>query len=224
MKNKEILYFLDEEVEVLLKPRLNGLTLRMHPDRPMWVRTNLKTKPEDIIKFLMSKKNWIEKNLSKFDEINTKFKRPELIDGEFFPFLGELKYFQFSSTYKSTGTTDEDLLKKLNKFYKTKAEEYLSQRTMYWSEVTGLKPLKLVFRSNQTRWGSCSSHKQISLNWKLICQSPALIDYVIVHELCHLQHLNHSPLFWKLVESFLSSYESIEKVLNDQQMLGRFLD
>ncbi len=240
MKAKEILYFLNEEVEILRKPRLNGLTLRMHPELTMRVRTNLNTKPDEIIKFLMSKKKWIEKNLSKFSELNQKFKKPELINGEFFPYLGELKCFQFSSTklkksffkiedgflvcYKSSNDRTEDLSDRLKKFYKINAEEYLTQRIMHWSAETGLKPSKLVFRSNQTRWGSCSSQKHISLNWKLICQSPALIDYVIVHELCHLHHLDHSPLFWKLVESFQPTYESSEKVLNDQQMLGRFLD
>ncbi len=240
MKDNEILYFLNEEVEVLRKPKLSGLTLRMHPERKMRVRTNLKTKPEDIIQFLMSKKNWIEKNLSKFSDLNQKFKKPELKNGEIFPYLGELKYFQFSATklkksffkiedgflicYKSASVTELELFDKLKKFYKIKAEEYLSSRTLYWSEQTGLKPLKLVFRSNQTRWGSCSSYKHISLNWKLICQSKALIDYVIVHELCHLQHLNHSEQFWNLVESYLPSYELVQKVLNDQQMLGRFLD
>lgn len=245
MTGTEILYFLDQQVEVERKARFNRLTLRMHPDKFMRVKTNMRTQPEEIIKFLMSKKNWIEKNISKFRVLNEKFKTPQLLTGEYFPFLGELKYLQLASTslkkpffkiedgflvcYLQENTQlseydSKELFEKLKKFYKKQAESYLTEKMQTWSEITGLKPLKLVFRSNQTRWGSCSSRQHISLNWKLICQTPALIDYVIVHELCHLKHLNHSAEFWNLVESFLPSYQTIEKVLDDQQLLGRFLD
>lgn len=245
MHSSEVLYFLDQKVEVERKARFKRLTLRMHPDKFMRVKTNMRTRPEEIISFLMSKKSWIEKNIAKFRELNEKFKTPQLIVGEYYPFLGELKYLQFSVTKlkkpffkiedgflvcylpKNTRISDYDsieLSEKLKKFYKKQAELYLTERMQLWSQLTHLRPLKLVFRSNQTRWGSCSSQKHISLNWKLICQSPALIDYVIVHELCHLKHLNHSVEFWNLVESFLPSYQTIEKVLDDQQMLGRFLD
>lgn len=245
MPSPEILYFLDHPIEVERKARFNRLTLRMHPDKFMRVKTNMRTKPEEIISFLMSKKRWIEKNISKFRELNERFKIPQIAAGEYFPFLGELKYLQFAETklkkpffkiedgflvcYLPRNTHIADsakagLSEKLKKFYKKQAELYLTERMQLWSQVTNLKPQKLIFRSNQTRWGSCSSQKHISLNWKLICQSQSLIDYVIVHELCHLKHLNHSMEFWSLVESFLPTYQTIEKVLDDQQMLGRFLD
>ena len=97
------------------------------------------------------------------------------------------------------------------------------QRMNFWIAETGLTPKKVMFRSNQSRWGSCSSERHISLNWKLICQAPALIDYVIVHELCHLVHMNHSEKFWNLLGSYLPTYRDTEAVLHDQERLGAFL-
>lgn len=219
--------------------------MQMHPDKFLSVKTNRHTSAQQILRFLNSKAKWIEKNIVKFKILHEQFKIPTFTTGAHFPFLGELKYLQFEKTSlrrtffkfedgflvcyrpENPGLREidiDDLSEKLKKYYKSEAEAYLKKRMYYWSEVIGLIPNKLVFRSNQTRWGSCSSRQHISLNWKLICQSQTLIDYVIVHELCHLQHLNHSVDFWNLVERHFPSYESVEKVLNQQERLGRFLD
>lgn len=240
----ERITFLDHEVEIVRRARRKSLTLAMHPDRPLVVKSNLATTQNQILKFLMSQQVWIEKNLSKFEKIQSQFKIPTLQPGSIFPFLGEYKYLQITNSslkkihfkiedgflvcYLPKGTTPADhpeeiLQQRLNSFYKKEAEAYLTERMNAWVELTKLKPAKLNFRAQRTRWGSCSSQKHICLNWKLICQTPALIDYVIVHELCHIEQMNHSDRFWSLVESFLPNYQEIERVLRDQERLGAFL-
>ena len=65
------------------------------------------------------------------------------------------------------------------------------------------------------RWGSCSSKGELTFNWRLILAPSAIVDYVVVHELCHLKHMDHSPKFWKAVASVLSDYKSRKAWLKD---------
>ena len=74
----------------------------------------------------------------------------------------------------------------------------------------GLKPKGITVRGQRTRWGSCSSSGGLSLNWRLLQVPLAVRDYVIIHELCHLRHLNHSPRFWQLVRRHCPRYREHE--------------
>jgi len=244
VQSKETISFLETEVEIVLRHGRRHLTIKLHPEKPLRVLTNLQTSQKAILNFLFQKKDWIEKHLSHFRETEKKVVRPQMVEGSHFPYLGEMKYLHFSVTplkrfffsieegylvgYVPIGKTlndfsETELWGLLTHFYKREASKYLTERLKLWSEHTGLKPTAVKFRAQQTRWGSCSSKKSISLNWKLVCHSPSLIDYVIVHELCHLKHMNHSADFWSLVESFFPSYEEVEKILKEQERLSSFL-
>ncbi|AGH95447.1 M48 family metallopeptidase [Pseudobdellovibrio exovorus] len=238
---KEIVKFNEHDVEVVRVKGRRGIVIRLFPDRPISVRTNQSVSLKQVTDFLQAKSSWIEKHQKRFDLLAQRFPKPQVKQGERFPYLGELKYLQFYpdriKNYKfsiedgflicrcpaASPINDEAFFAELKKFYKKQAITELSERFLKWQSETGLKAVRLNFRSNRSRWGSCSSQKHISLNWKLICQSPALIDYVIVHELCHLRHMNHSADFWGLVEAFLPSYREVEQVLHDQEQLGNFL-
>jgi predicted metal-dependent hydrolase len=79
----------------------------------------------------------------------------------------------------------------------------------------GIQPRRVHIRLQRSRWGSCSSSGTVSLNAALLLRSPDELRYVIIHELCHLQHMNHSPRYWQLVESFVPDYRLHEKTLNN---------
>ena len=81
------------------------------------------------------------------------------------------------------------------------------------SRKTGLTYKNLTIRDQKTRWGSCSALKNINLNQKLIFLPPHLVDYVIIHELCHTQVLSHSTAFWKLVSTYFPDYKEARKQL-----------
>lgn len=74
-------------------------------------------------------------------------------------------------------------------------------RIAHYLPMTGGCPGRVTVRTQKSRWGSCSSKRNLNFNWKLILAPPQCLDYVVVHELCHLTEFNHSPRFWKLVES-----------------------
>ena len=84
-----------------------------------------------------------------------------------------------------------------------KAQESLEPRLREVADERGFKINKVQVRSQKTRWGSCSSRKNISINLKLLFVPEELIDYVLFHELCHTLHMNHSPEFWTLLEEHL---------------------
>lgn len=96
-----------------------------------------------------------------------------------------------------------------------KAKDHLIPWLKQVSDETGLSYSSVSIRQQKTRWGSCSSRRLISLNARLLFLPSDLVTYVLVHELCHTKHLNHSPRFWRLVESYLPFYRQFDRQLRD---------
>lgn len=90
-------------------------------------------------------------------------------------------------------------------------ESILEERLRSISKITGLKYQASRYGFMKTRWGSCRNDKTITLNYHLLDLPDELINYVIIHELAHTKHLNHSPSFWTLVESFVPDYKQLRK-------------
>ena len=93
------------------------------------------------------------------------------------------------------------------------AKEMLPRRTAFWSERMGLTPTQIRITSAQRRFGSCSSEGHICYSWRLMQYPPEAIDYVIVHELSHLKHMNHSPAFHALVAKYLPDHKARRALL-----------
>ncbi len=87
------------------------------------------------------------------------------------------------------------------------ARAYLADRLGHLSETTGMKPNGIIIGNYKSLWGRCSARGEIALNWRLLLAQPEAIDYVIIHELCHLREFNHSSRFWKLVTTYCPEVE-----------------
>lgn len=96
------------------------------------------------------------------------------------------------------------------KFLRMEAERVLPQKMDYWSKQCGLDYRSLKVDSAKSRWGCCSSHKDIKLSYYLLLLPERLVDYVIVHELCHTREMNHGPRFKALLHSYFNDYAAIE--------------
>ncbi len=94
-----------------------------------------------------------------------------------------------------------------------KAKEILPQRVSFWSERMGLYPTQIKITSARTRFGSCGSNGHICFSWRLMQYPPEAIDYVVVHELAHLKHMNHSSAFYALVANYLPDHRQRRALL-----------
>ena len=96
-----------------------------------------------------------------------------------------------------------------------RAKEYLPMRVDYWSGIMGLTPTGLKITSARTRFGSCSGKNSICFSWRLMQYPPEAIDYVVIHELAHIRHHDHSPAFYALVERYMSDWRERMKLLKE---------
>lgn len=99
-----------------------------------------------------------------------------------------------------------------------RARSHFEPRLAHFAELLQVRVEKLRLSSAQGRWGSANSRGVISLNWRLIHFSPAVIDYVIAHEVAHLREMNHSPRFWSLVAELLPGFENPRAELKRAQL------
>jgi len=102
--------------------------------------------------------------------------------------------------------TDEALRETVERWYRGEAQRLLPGRLAVLAAPLGHTPSRIRIAGQRRRWGSCSGRGTISLNWRLLLLPAALADYVMIHELCHLRHLDHSPRFWSAVECAMPDY------------------
>jgi hypothetical protein len=99
-------------------------------------------------------------------------------------------------------------------WYRRQALPHLAQRAFFFSKLHGLTPPRVFLSSANSRWGSCNSRREIRFSWRLMKARPALIDYVVCHELGHLRHMNHSSAFWEEVERMCPDYVALKAELD----------
>ena len=114
---------------------------------------------------------------------------------------------------KSTRAQKEEEYLANEKYYRKEAEKNISFSMEKMISLTGLKPAEYKLFNFKRAWGNCSNKKQIKLNPKLVMYSEHAIEYVCLHELCHLRYMNHSKSFWNLVEKYMPDYKEAEKEL-----------
>ena len=118
----------------------------------------------------------------------------------------------------STASLGERELRALiERWYRREAATWLTGRVEHYSPQLGVRPSRVTIRGQRSRWGSCSGRGTVSLNWRLMMVPSALADYVVVHELCHLRHMDHSPRFWAMVASAIPDYRQRRHSLNALQ-------
>lgn len=99
------------------------------------------------------------------------------------------------------------------------AKEYLPARVEYYAGLLGVRCGRITIRCQKTRWGSCSVKKDLNFNALLMLTPPEVIDSVVVHELCHIREMNHSPRFYQLVRSVYPDYDRHNRWLKDNGSL-----
>ena len=178
-------------------------------------------KIKDIVK---SKGKWINKKLLEFKDINKNKIEREFKDGDKLLYLGEdylLRIYideNIGNKYKIELINNEikiylskynkDLIKNILKlWYKEKTEERAKERIKIYQKYFSEKPTKIKAKEQKRRLASCTSKREILINWRCIMATEEVFDYIIVHEMCHMKHMNHSKDFWNLVEYIIPDYK-----------------
>ncbi len=114
---------------------------------------------------------------------------------------------------------EEEPRELLQTWFRGQAARILPARLETLATRLGVRPKRVTIRGQRTRWGSCSSRGAISLNWRLVLLPSALADYVLVHELCHLRHLDHSPRFWGMVRGVVPDVDERRARIQDLEAI-----
>ncbi len=194
---------------------------------------------DQVSRFILERAGWIGQRL-KEARVRQKFLNSRKYEtGHEFLFLG--KHYPLSVQYAQIkrprmkfdeagwvidlfqgidqNQTPEIVRAQLITWYRAQAMEVFGGRVFHFARHMGLEPLKVNVREQKQVWGTCSyGDKQISLNWKLIMAPLEVIDYVVVHELAHLRHPNHSKKFWAVVEGVLPEYRISEDWLKAHRL------
>lgn len=162
------------------------LSVSIQPDCTITVRAPRSVSDSQIRRFLIEKQHWL---ITKYLEAKQKQEAIPCSD--------------LTDTQRAA----------LTRRYIDAAKEYFPKRVAYFHQFTGGTYSRITIRDQKTRWGSCSSKGTLSFNWRLMLAPPAILDYVVVHELCHLRHMDHSPAFWQAVGEVFPDYASARKWL-----------
>ena len=185
------------------------------------------------IKELINKRmSWIKKKLQDESNIQPAIVK-EYVDDENFTYLGnnyKLKSFvrnvsfvKVSSDYINVSLpkkSKENIKGLLERWYKEKAIEILTEKTNRYAKIIGVSPTAISVGDYKSKWGSCSIEGKISYNWKIIIAPRKIIEYVVIHELCHMLEHNHSKEYWRHVNTYCKDFKESRKWL---RMNGKYL-
>lgn len=180
---------LDDKTHIeVIRSKRKTLAIEIRPDMRVVVRAPEKIPQKEIIKFVEEKQNWIKKHIAQMY-----FKAEEI-----------------KKQKKEPALTNADIEKLCQK-----ALSVIPDKVKYYAEIMEVTYGRITIRNQKTRWGSCSSKGNLNFNCLLMLMPDKVLDYVVVHELCHLKQMNHSKKFWMEVEKYMPDYKSYKKWLNE---------
>lgn len=205
----------------IIKSKRRTLSLSINENAELIVRAPNQISNKKIEEFIIEKSKWINKNKnlmqSRINEMNN-IDSNYLFLGNIYPLIKVYENpnkIDFNGTEFITSIENQDKFKaSLKSWYKIKFKEIAIPRLNYFSDKYNLKINQVRFKNQKTLWGSCSSKNNINLNYLLVMAPMLVIDYVIIHELVHTVHKNHSENFWNAVEAIMPDYKKAKKWLN----------
>ena len=203
-------------INEIIRSKRRTLALVVERDGRLIVRAPLRTKEEKIHEFVKQHETWIMKKQAEFKAYPS-FAPKEYVNGERFRFLGEIHRLEIVAEKKpelslngnfrlsKTALPKADAV--FEKWYRKQASLVLNERVQWYAAKHSFQYKGIKITSARTRWGSCSSIGRLSFAWRLVMAPIPVIDYVVIHELMHLQVQNHSKKFWNRVEAIIPDYK-----------------
>lgn len=218
------------EFEVV-RSRRRTLAIAVESSASVIVRAPMTLPSQKILEIVEQKADWINNKLAFWQKAQDEKREREIARGKSLLYLGKYYSLQLEvvpglkkdsirleaeKIVVQTGEgKQESIAKALNKWYREKARELIVQRVLYYGSFFDSKPLAVHIKEQKKRWGSCTYDNKLLFNWRCIMARSEALDYVVVHELSHMVHKNHSPAFWQLVETILPGYRQEKKWLKE---------
>lgn len=216
-------------VDQLIRSKRKTVAIIVQRDGKVIVRAPLKASQRQIRQFVETKIGWILEKKAQAQQQPPQTAR-QFTAGERFPYLGR-EYalsvvsgpragLRFEAGFFLNQNSQAEAALLFEKWYKAAARKVLTERVRFYAQKFGLKYQKIRISSARTRWGSCSSRDTLSFTWRLVMAPLEVVDYVVIHELAHLRHPNHSAAFWAEVAGMMPDYKRQRDWLKKN---GRFL-
>ena len=217
----------------LIKSSRKSISIIVHPDGNVVVRAPKRATVGQIREVLDNRMDWIIKHKMKFEEQRRLNPKREYINGEKHLFLGKEYILRVNNSLANSAAKNsvskngdfidiwraDDLMAEelMQQWYLSMAKEIFPQIVTpvinNFRSIYNVAPNKISVKKMKSRWGSCSSKGSVSLNSKLIQTPVRCIEYVMVHELCHLIHFNHSKNFYSLLAEVIPDWKERKKEL-----------
>ena len=178
--------------------------------------------PEQVDAVVESKRMWIYRNLAEWKDLNASAVAREWVNGETFLYLGRAYRLSLVSNQVnalllkegrfclSRGLIEQGGIaaarQAFESYFIDKGMERFRDRVAYFASKVGVKVANIKVKEMGYRWASCGSNGTLNFHWKCMMAPPTIIDYIVVHELCHLHHQNHTDAFWNEVDKVMPNY------------------
>jgi predicted metal-dependent hydrolase len=223
----------------IIRSKRKTMGIIIDPDKGVIIRSPQNVSEEKIEEVVKKKSSWLLQKLDKVDEIKPAPAPLEYMSGEKLMYLGrryrlkvkkydkkkvKVKFYQGKFIVKEPADLDnrkEAIRDKVIAWYRQRADQKIEERVKKYKDKIGVEPNKVRVKKQKKRWGSCSSKGNLNFNWKLIMAPMSIVDYIVVHELVHFKHSNHSREFWQTVAAVIDDYEQRQEWL---RVNGRKLD
>lgn len=205
--------------EIIRTNRRKSADIRVE-DGAVSVVVPTNTPDERIDQLLAAKRRWIKEKITLHQEMAPATTK-RFVSGEAFSYLGRNYRLKVETgnfapvklidgrlvVIAPTGTEQPHMVRNaLVRWYKRHAENKLTEKVERFAPMVGVEPAGVGIRTFKSRWGSCTAKGKLEFNWQIVMAPNRMVDYVVIHELCHLLHHNHSSDFWKEVSRIIPDY------------------
>lgn len=219
------------KIEKIIRTKRKTIALQVTDNATLIVRAPFNVDYSTIISIVQKHKRWIEKKKEEIEKRDPKFYPKEFVNGEGFLYLGRYYKLKIVDNQKEPLKFENGfyLLRYVLpqakeifiEWYKKAAYEKISERVKWYAKKSGFKYNRINITNAQKRWGSCSYEGSLNFSWRLIMAPLRVVDYVVVHELVHLEEKNHKKNFWNKVKVLMPDYERYDKWLKENSYLLR---
>ena len=220
--------------------RRRTVEIRVDPPNRVLVHAPLRTSKSMLATIVTRRAKWIARQIAKHAAVATRAPR-HYVTGERIRYLGNdltlrshigAGHFGAGRSKKPSARLGKDALeitlppgmsaeecseaasRAVEAWYRERALAEISRRVKLWAERMDVRPAGVRVRDQKTRWGSCGPTGLLHFNWRLIMAPPAVVDYVVVHELAHIRHPHHRPAFWRCVGRYVPDWQEQRRVLH----------